>query len=47
MRKILSIVIPMYNSKEFIAKCLDSFLIKNDMECVEIIYLCEVLTLKI
>lgn len=37
MRKILSIVIPMYNSKEFIAKCLDSFLVKNDMECIEII----------
>lgn len=35
--KILSLVIPMYNSRNYIEKCLDSLIIERNLELIEII----------
>lgn len=38
MQKILSIIIPMYNSRKYIKKCLDSLLLPQEwMDCVEVV----------
>ena len=37
MNKIITFIIPAYNAQKYLNKCLDSFIVDEYIECIEVI----------